>query len=115
MCSLLCIRCHYFLCHNDYDCHEVHCHLGSTLLHDQIVLLYSICNILFSFDLISNLFTSPICSGPKRFDIIDGRWRYSHTGQALHDLLAKEFSERLGTKIDLSELPHSFIESDGDN
>ena len=56
-----------------------------------------------------------ICSGPKRFDIIDGRWRYSHTGEALHDLLATEFSEQLGTDIDLSGLPHSLIQSGGDS
>ena len=56
-----------------------------------------------------------ICSGPKRFDIIDGRWQYSHTGEALHDLLAREFSEQLGTDIDLSGLPHSLIQSGGDN
>lgn len=58
---------------------------------------------------------SPTCSGPKRFDIIDGRWRYSHTGEPLHDLLAKEFSEQLGIEIDLSGLSHAYIQSDGDN
>lgn len=55
-----------------------------------------------------------ICSGPKRFDIIDGRWRYSHSGEALHDLLEREFSEQLSTEIDLSGLPHSFMQSDED-
>ena len=54
-------------------------------------------------------------SGPKRFDIIDGRWRYSHTGESLHDLLAKEFSEHIGTEVELSGLTHSYIHSDGDN
>ena len=55
------------------------------------------------------------CSGPKRFDIIDGRWRYLHTGESLHDLLAEEFSEHLGTEIDLSGLYHAYVQSDGDN
>ena len=54
-------------------------------------------------------------SGPKRYDIIDGRWRYSHDGVALHDLLSEEFSETLGTEIDLSGLEHAHMASDGDN
>ena len=67
------------------------------------------------YDFLSKQFESFICSGPKRFDVIDGQWRYSHTGEALHDLLAREFSEQLGTEIDLSGLPHSFIQLDRDN
>ena len=56
-----------------------------------------------------------IYSGPKRFDVIDGRWRYSHSGESLHDLLAKEFSALVGTDVDLNGLSHSHIQSDGDN
>jgi frataxin-like iron-binding protein CyaY len=58
------------------------------------------------------------CPHCKHFDIIDGRWRYSHIGEALHDLLAREFNEhleQLGTEIDLSGLPHSLIQPGGDN
>ena len=54
-------------------------------------------------------------SGPKRYDIIDGRWTYGHDGVALHGLLSKEFSELLGTEIDLSFLEHAHMPSDGDN
>ena len=55
------------------------------------------------------------CSGPKRYDVIDGRWRYSHDGEALHDLLQKEFSEILDTEVDLSQLRHSYLVSDEGN
>eukprot|EP00731_Ephydatia_muelleri_P015977 Em0009g401a len=41
-------------------------------------------------------------SGPKRYDIIRGRWRYSHDGSTLHDLLSREFSAALGTSVDFS-------------
>ena len=56
-----------------------------------------------------------VCSGPKRFDVIDGRWRYSHSEVALHDLLQKEFSEILGTNLDFNQLAHSHIISDEGN
>ena len=61
------------------------------------------------------LFSSLFCSGPKRFDVIDGRWRYSHDGVALHDLLQEEFGELLGVELDLQSLPHSSIISDEGN
>ena len=54
-------------------------------------------------------------SGPKRFDVIDGRWRYSHDGIALHDLLQREMSEILETELDLTQLPHSHLVSDENN
>lgn len=54
-------------------------------------------------------------SGPKRFDVIDGRWRYSHDGTALHDLLQEEFSRMLETELDLTQLAHSYIVSDEGN
>ena len=53
-----------------------------------------------------------IISGPKRYDVIDGRWRYSHDGTALHDLLSTEFSDTLGTTIDLSHLKYSHVSID---
>ena len=54
-------------------------------------------------------------SGPKRYDIIDGRWQYSHDRDALHDLLSREFSKALGSTVDLSGLEYSNIVSDGDS
>eukprot|EP00731_Ephydatia_muelleri_P015975 Em0009g399a len=54
-------------------------------------------------------------SGPKRYDIIRGRWRYSHDGSTLHDLLSREFSAALGTSVDFSILEHSRIATDGDS
>lgn len=59
------------------------------------------------------IFTST-CSGPKRYDIIDGRWRYSHNSDPLHDLLSREFSEMLESTVDLSHLKYSHIATDGD-
>ena len=54
-------------------------------------------------------------SGPKRFDVIDGRWRYSHDGVALHDLLQEEFGRLLGVELDLQTLPHAHLISDEGN
>jgi len=56
-----------------------------------------------------------VYSGPKRFDIIQGRWRYSHTGEALYDLLQEEFTDILGIDVDLTHLKHSRILSDAEN
>ncbi len=56
-----------------------------------------------------------LCSGPKRYDVIDGRWRYLHDGMALHDLLRSEFSELMEVEIDLSQLKCSHIISDEEN
>ena len=56
-----------------------------------------------------------MCSGPKRFDVIEGRWRYSHDNAALYDLLQDEFSKMLGTELDFRQLGHSYIPSDEDN
>lgn len=54
-------------------------------------------------------------SGPKRYDVIDGRWRYAHSGEALYDRLHQEFSEILGVDLDMSQLKHSHIMSDPEN
>ena len=54
-------------------------------------------------------------SGPMRFDILDGRWRYSHSGDALHDLLTRELSKALDTEIDFNNLGHSYLVFDGKN
>ena len=64
-----------------------------------------------------SLFYNVLCnsSGPKRYDVIDGRWRYSHDGVALHDLIQKEFSRMLDTELDLTQLKHSHIVSDEGN
>lgn len=45
--------------------------------------------------------SSPV-SGPKRFDLIDHTWIYKHTGETLHQLLARELSEALRIHIDFS-------------
>jgi len=59
--------------------------------------------------------TFSLLSGPKRYDIIDGRWRYSHDGDALHDLLSREFSKTLRSSVDLSGLEYANITTDGDS
>ncbi|KAM8887046.1 frataxin, mitochondrial [Spinachia spinachia] len=46
-------------------------------------------------------------SGPKRYDLMGGRWVYAHDGVSLHQLLSKEFSVIFNTDMDLSALPHS--------
>eukprot|EP00112_Aurelia_sp_Birch-Aquarium-sp1_P017785 Seg4164.1 transcript_id=Seg4164.1/GoldUCD/mRNA.D3Y31 product="Frataxin mitochondrial" protein_id=Seg4164.1/GoldUCD/D3Y31 len=43
-------------------------------------------------------------SGPKRYDFIDGRWIYSHTGEDMNELLTREFSEILGADVDFTQL-----------
>lgn len=54
-------------------------------------------------------------SGPKRYDVINGQWTYSHSGVALHDLLSQEFSELLATTIDLTKLHYAYIPNDSDS
>ena len=44
--------------------------------------------------------------------MIDDRWQYSRDGVALHDLLAQELSDTIGTRVDLSELKFAHIMSD---
>ncbi|KAG8513031.1 Frataxin, mitochondrial [Galemys pyrenaicus] len=46
-------------------------------------------------------------SGPKRYDWTGRNWVYSHDGVSLHELLAKELTEILKTKLDLSSLAYS--------
>ena len=53
-------------------------------------------------------------SGPKRYDVVDGRWVYIHDGVALHDLLSDEMSKVLGETVDLSQLMYSRILDDED-
>lgn len=55
------------------------------------------------------------CSGPKRYDVIKGRWRYLHDGSVLHDLLGSEFSELLDSVVNLSNLTYSHIINDGES
>ncbi|XP_029411508.1 frataxin, mitochondrial isoform X2 [Nannospalax galili] len=43
-------------------------------------------------------------SGPKRYDWTGKNWVYSHDGVSLHELLARELTEALNTKLDLSSL-----------
>ena len=67
------------------------------------------------YDYVSSNCSPSLCSGPKRYDVIEGRWRYSHDGEALHDLLTREFSEALGTELDFTKLKHSYLLTEGDN
>ncbi|XP_058683109.1 frataxin, mitochondrial [Poecile atricapillus] len=46
-------------------------------------------------------------SGPKRYDWTGRNWVYSHDRVSLHELLSKEFSTALKTKLDLSSLIYS--------
>ncbi|XP_037228502.1 frataxin, mitochondrial [Falco rusticolus] len=46
-------------------------------------------------------------SGPKRYDWTGRNWVYSHDRVSLHELLSKEFSMALKTKLDLSCLIYS--------
>uniref|UniRef100_A0A8C9EYI1 Frataxin, mitochondrial n=1 Tax=Pavo cristatus TaxID=9049 RepID=A0A8C9EYI1_PAVCR len=46
-------------------------------------------------------------SGPKRYDWTGRNWVYSHDRVSLHELLSKEFSAALKTKLDLSCLIYS--------
>ncbi|XP_062369351.1 frataxin, mitochondrial [Cinclus cinclus] len=46
-------------------------------------------------------------SGPKRYDWTGRNWVYSHDRVSLHELLSKEFSAALKTKLDLSCLMYS--------
>ncbi|KFP13704.1 hypothetical protein Z169_08572, partial [Egretta garzetta] len=46
-------------------------------------------------------------SGPKRYDWTGRNWVYSHDKVSLHELLSKEFSTALKTKLDLSCLIYS--------
>ncbi|XP_015704567.1 frataxin, mitochondrial isoform X1 [Coturnix japonica] len=45
--------------------------------------------------------------GPKRYDWTGRNWVYSHDRVSLHELLSKEFSAALKTKLDLSCLIYS--------
>ncbi|PAV82884.1 hypothetical protein WR25_21152 [Diploscapter pachys] len=36
--------------------------------------------------------SSPI-SGPKRYDLVEEKWIYSHNGESLHSLLNREFRQ----------------------
>ncbi|XP_049990863.1 frataxin, mitochondrial-like [Alexandromys fortis] len=46
-------------------------------------------------------------SGPKRYDWTGKNLVYSHDGMSLHELLARELTEALNTKLDLSSLAYS--------
>jgi len=48
--------------------------------------------------------SSPIC-GPKRYDLVDGVWKYVHDGETLHQVLSDEFTEMYEKTIDFKHLP----------
>jgi frataxin len=51
----------------------------------------------------SQIWLSSPVSGPYRYDFIDNKWVYKHTGETLHELLSKEFSEIYYSNIDFSK------------
>jgi frataxin len=55
----------------------------------------------------SQIWLSSPKSGPYRYDFIDNKWVYKHTGETLHELLTKEFSELYNKKIDFSKCSYS--------
>ena len=57
---------------------------------------------------------APPFSGPKRYDLIDGYWKYHHDNTILHDLLSKEFTEHLDSEVDLTKLENYHRLADGD-
>ena len=68
-----------------------------------MVLILKLCLNLFSKDLFIQ------CSGPKRYDLIDGRWTYSHDLVPMHEFLSKELSQTLNVHIDLTLLQYAVI------
>ncbi|XP_003391233.1 PREDICTED: frataxin, mitochondrial-like [Amphimedon queenslandica] len=48
-------------------------------------------------------------SGPKRYDIIDDKWTYSHDLVPMHELLSKELTQALQTNVDLTVLNYAKI------
>ena len=52
-------------------------------------------------------------SGPKRYDLKNGSWIYTHDGACLHDLLSSEISLVLGHEVDFTLLPHGGADGNG--
>lgn len=46
-------------------------------------------------------------SGPKRYDWTGKNYVFSRDGLSLHELLARELTEALNTRLDLSSLAYS--------
>ncbi|NXR02377.1 FRDA protein, partial [Sagittarius serpentarius] len=67
--------------------------LGASSSSSRIICTYTVC-VFFS-------------SGPKRYDWTGRSWVYSHDRVSLHELLSKELSTALKTKLDLSCLIYS--------
>ena len=53
---------------------------------------------IYPYDL-ANVCHCVCCSGPKRYDYVNGLWIYKHDGISLHELLTKELSELYGQSI----------------
>lgn len=51
----------------------------------------------------SQIWLSSPKSGPFRYDLIDNKWIYKHTGESLHQLLSKEFSEFFKSSVDFTK------------
>ena len=52
-------------------------------------------------------------SGPKRYDLKNGSWIYTHDGACLHDLLSSEISLALGHEVDFTLLPRGGADGNG--
>ena len=52
-------------------------------------------------------------SGPKRYDLKNGSWIYTHNGSCLHDLLSSEISLALGHEVNFTLLPHGGADENG--
>jgi len=52
------------------------------------------CN-LFIERTLYDLSTDCLCSGPKRYDFVQGTWVYRHDGISLHQLLTEELNSAL--------------------
>ncbi|XP_020615169.1 frataxin, mitochondrial-like isoform X2 [Orbicella faveolata] len=52
-------------------------------------------------------------SGPKRYDLKNGSWIYTHDGACLHNLLSSEISLALGHEVDFTLLPHGGADKNG--
>lgn len=56
----------------------------------------------------SQIWLSSPKSGPYRFDLVENnKWIYKHTGESLHELLTREFSELYKTSIDFTKCSFS--------
>lgn len=78
---------------------------GKQLVSCQKMVYSSCCHSLFLF--------YSYFSGPKRYDLKNGSWIYTHDGACLHNLLSSEISLALGHEVDFTLLPHGGADKNG--